>query len=81
MSDIKYERYCHDCSFTDEGEVALYECLNCSSTNLSNDPFITCGCGERVYLKCSVNECPNCERSYNACGQELVPARDSYTDE
>ncbi len=75
------ECYCRSCGREHTTEHREYECPSCGSEDVHNTSFLTCNCGERVYLGSFTNECCGCGRLYNPFGQELAPVREWDDDD
>lgn len=70
---VENELYCRECGYEIRTEHSEYECPKCGSRDVFNSRFLTCDCGETVYLNGFTNECPECGRLYNNFGQALAP--------
>ena len=73
MKELKNEFYCRDCEERADSEYRIYECPKCGGNDIYNAFFVTCDCGEKVFVDRFTNECWNCGRLYNSSGQELAP--------
>ena len=76
MREIFNELYCRECGFETLTEHSEYECPECGSKDVFRSRFITCSCGDRVYLNGFTNECYECGKLYNNFGQELAPVNE-----
>lgn len=74
MKQVKLEMYCNNCGHEwreEEENGNCYECPVCHGESVYRDRYITCDCGETLYVDNFTNEC-ECGRLYNAFGQELA---------
>ncbi len=75
------EFYCRECNHELVSEHRMYECPECGGKDVFNSSFITCGCGERIYLSSHTNECYRCGKLYNIFGEELAPVEEWDEDD
>jgi len=73
MKEVMNEFYCRECEHEGITEHRIYECPKCGKGNIFNSSFVTCDCGEKVYLDRNTNPCEECGKLYNGFGQELAP--------